>query len=289
MYNLKEVGEFGIIDQEKFWLYQLGHCNIGKKFKSPLREDNNPSAVLFITHDGNIILHDFLLGSYNVWSYAKLMKIGLGQYNTKNNFTITKKAEKVINFTVRPWEEYDKYYWSQYYITRKQLDKYNVYPISYSWVDKKLIHTSTPDSPVYVYIINGRYKIYAPHHGIKWISTCKGTDIQGFDQLPWIGNELIITKALKDVMVYDLFDIPSIAPQSESQLLPRHIIESLLKRFSRIIVNFDDDEAGERGAIKYLEEYNLNYFWFDEGKDISGYLKINGLEKTKEKYEIYIK
>lgn len=131
-----------------------------------------------------------------------------------------------------------------------------------------------------------RFKIYSPFSKkLKWLSNCKANHYQGFNQLPWIHNNLIITKSLKDVAVLSLFGIPSIAPQSESQLIPFEFMERLRKRFKNIYLFFDNDGAGIKGSEKNSLEHNLPQLFIPKRygvKDISDMMHKYGFTETEE-------
>ena len=88
---------------------------------------------------------------------------------------------------------------------------------------------------------------------------------------------MILTKALKDVMTYQVLGFTAIAPQSEAILLNKETMDELTSRFKRVIVNFDNDPLGELSMRRYNETYGLEYFSVPEikkVKDVSDYCKF---------------
>ena len=119
----------------------------------------------------------------------------------------------------------------------------------------------------------------------RWRSNCDAFDVFGLKQLPKGGNVLILTKSLKDVMVFHTMGLCAVAPQSEgSSDIPEVIMEDLKLRFRYIIVNFDNDETGKAAAIRYCDKYDLPYtvrielnnFNPNEVKDISDLVEKSG-------------
>jgi len=67
-------------------------------------------------------------------------------------------------------------------------------------------------------------------------------------------------------------------------ILHESIIEELKSRFTRIVVFFDNDEAGIESAELYESLFNIDmiHTGIGEEKDPSGYYKKWGLEPTKQ-------
>ena len=165
------------------------------------------------------------------------------------------------------------------------LDKFNVKPISYYWINDFLCVAFKYHYSYDFYTENGlfRRKLYAPlEKKKKWINN-GGAICQGESMLPYEGDLLIITKSLKDVMTLYSLGITAIAPPSESSFLPLGYYNKQKKRFKKIVLFFDNDQTGIKKAKKFSEEYNLPYIYIPEGdeKDISDYRKLHGEEKTK--------
>jgi hypothetical protein len=181
----------------------------------------------------------------------------------------------------------DDEYWGQYGIDRTILKKFNVFPISFFWINdviQTLIYTK--DSPMYAYKIFNKFKIYRPLSKFrkdKWRTNCSNLDLQGYEQLPETGDLLILTKSLKDVMVLYTLGYNAVALQSENDHLNKSVYESLCERFKNIVIFFDNDEPGIKSAIKLSEQYDMRYVHLDSVlhsvyniKDISDYIKDFG-------------
>jgi hypothetical protein len=145
---------------------------------------------------------------------------------------------------------------------------------------------------MYAYKIFNSFKIYRPlskSREDKWRSNCTKYDIQGWEQLPDEGDLLIITKSLKDIMVLRRFNVFSIAPHSEVSLLPESVLNEAKNRFKRILVLYDNDDAGRKGALEMKEKYTLetieipsHYLDIYGVKDISDFVREFGEKKTQE-------
>ena len=71
--------------------------------------------------------------------------------------------------------------------------------------------------------------------------------IQGIHMIPKYGEYLVITKSLKDVMCLYNYNIPSIAPGSETSFISDNQLSRLKQRFKKIIVFYDNDIPGING------------------------------------------
>lgn len=280
---------------------------LGKIMSSPFRTDKNPSFGIFKSSRTSTLLYkDLATGStgncvkfvqeLNQLSYrGALIKIISDMIN--KNLTISvqgisikedyKSTSTVISVRRRNFCKTDDDYWNQFGLNRDDLKHFNVFPIyeywlndiSQSWVYKY-------DNPGYAYQIYNKYKIYKPlsPKKYKWISNCGSYDIQGYEQLPYQGDLLIITKSLKDVMVLHKLGYNSIAPQGENHSIPKEVMEDITKRFTKVVIFYDNDEAGNQGANKLGDKYKLKTIFIpdDKPKDISDYTKEFGLIESKE-------
>ena len=96
---------------------------------------------------------------------------------------------------------------------------------------------------------------------------------------------LTITKSLKDVMELYQLGYSSIAPSSESARIEDDFMRLLHKRFEKVIIFFDNDEAGITGAGKITYHHGINSIMIPieyKTKDLSDTIKIHGLDKGKE-------
>lgn len=314
-----------ISEEDIFRFYCKPLKEIGRKFSSELRDDPNPSAIVskynnklwykdFGESTKAVNCFDYVSRKYSYNFMEALGKIntdfnlGLKTYvkpfsdfnyqtlpeecfiSLKNNYGINEKTPKIINPVYRNWIEADLKYWkNRYYSDIIRLEKFEIRPIKGFYLDGKYIKT---DLNTYIFLVDiedgiKRYKIYSPFNKqFKWLSNCTSNHYMGYNQLPWLGDTLVITKSLKDVVVLSLFNIPAIAPQSESQVISYELYIKLTKRFKRIYIFFDNDRAGIEGANKTVEKFKdiisvsipLEY----EVKDISDFIDKYRYKKTKE-------
>lgn len=291
------------INQEALYSYYIGNSiKIGQAFNSPLREDKVPSFSIYKNNNGELMYKDHMTGesgdiikfTMHYFNFSRrmavikclsdafrtilsndLLKITPKYTYQKKNVSI---GIKTINFSISDIE-----YWNQFYISLETLNKYHVVAVSHVWVNDKLLWVRTPKEPIYAYLVEGKIKIYRPYseRKSKWIANTTNDLIFGEDNLPWIGEQLIITKALKDVMVLHTLGYNSISPNGETTLLTNEQITQLKNRFKNITVLLDNDAAGINAANKYKSNYNLNIVFLPgKDKDISDYIKNNGMENT---------
>ena len=97
-------------------------------------------------------------------------------------------------------------------------------------------------------------------------------------------ENLIITKSLKDVMFLYENSFSALAPNSEGIIFPEKQMNNFLKNFKNIIIFYDNDLAGFRGARKYKKTYpyvNCIFLKRKYAKDISDFRKKYGEENTR--------
>jgi len=294
--------------------YYIGsQFKIGRVMKSPLREDIHPSFGIFksnISGDllwkdqgtgktGNII--SFVAELFSITNDNALHKIFQDVIH-KDLIPRTLKGEKIkeyykniktiISIQRKNFTEVDDEYWGQYFITRDILKYFNICPIYTFWVNdtiSKIFYSKI--NPLYAYKVFDKYQIYNPYGAKKnkFRNNCTVYDLYGLEQLPNYGNLLIITKSMKDVMVLHRLGYTAIAPTGETTPIPKEIITSLKNKFNRIVVLYDNDEAGIKGAKKLCKDNELEYVIIPKEyytkfniKDISDYIKTYKITKTRQ-------
>lgn len=298
-YILSKVSEYDI------YAHYLGQFKVGAVYNSPFRKDKNPSfGIYYSKRTKQLLFKDHGTGECgNVVKFVSLYT-GLTNYNDilkdivkQLNITTDTKldsskqyipsSETVIGIVRQKFTPTDINYWSQFNISEKTLKKFNVNSIKYYLCNGIVKGIYKEDNPMYAYKVYNNFKIYRPlaDKYTKWRNNLTEYDIQGYAQLPSKGDTLIITKSMKDVMCLYEMGIPAISPSSESTFIPNDILEGLKKRFKRIIILFDRDNAG----VKYLRKMSLKtglegllvHKKF-KAKDISDAIKANSFEEIKE-------
>lgn len=333
MVTLKENSELtkeeilARVSEKDIFDHYLGYyAEPNKMYISPFRRERRPSFNIFRNNNGGLRFKDFgngyhgdfiefvsLLHHTSYINTLKLinrdLKLGIGENDGRELKLIkaSKIEEKVplkgkddvfILYTERNMMKYDIDYWQQFGITLDTLLKFNVLACKEAFVYRNGILTlslmNSINNPIYCYKQAESVKIYRPMmENYRFISTCTGEIMQGFEQLPDKGELLIITKSMKDVMSLYELGYSSIAPQAESVILPKELIDSLYNRFDNIILFYDCDRAGYIYSERLSNTLGLpriflqnNYCILqkndDEPKDISSYIKLYGKEKGKQ-------
>ena len=302
---LKRVSEWDL------WQYYIPGIELRRKFKSPLRKDEVPSASLFVSNTGSVLLKDFGIGqSYNIWSFLQAkygmtyiealqtinndfnLKLGKPQKFSKPTMEIfgvgtheklEPKAPCTIKIKKRDWSLKDKEYWGQYGLTTQFLDSRNVKPLQNYWINDHLVYWYSEANPAYSYDFgHGKRKVYSPFaKKFKFLTNAGDKILQGAQYIPESSDILIITKAFKDAMVLQSLGYHSVAPQSESMTIPLDIMDSLKIRFKDIFLLYDNDSTGRKHSKKLCEQYGLIPIFVPEPvKDISDYRKAYGIVDT---------
>ena len=300
-----------ILDPYDIYTFYIGkEVKLNKPISSPLRDDKNPSWSLFKSRSGDLLYKDFATGdSGNVVTFVSSL-LDLPYHKTleriwadmmtgtklKNGFhkPVVEKISRpdtVISVKRKYFTKTDDDYWEQYGIDRDILKQFSVSPIDMFWTnDVQNALTYSKANPMYAYKIFDKFKIYRPlseYKKDKWRNNCGSYDLQGLEQLPNKGELLIITKSLKDVMVLFKHGYSSISPSSENTTIPKPLMDNFKKRFKNIIVFYDYDEGGVKGAEALCAKFNLNKVFIPKHyldiygiKDISDFAKEMSEEKT---------
>lgn len=292
-----------------FKRYCDGFEELGKQFKSPLREDDKHPSASIIFYKGDLYFKDFgkggyraidfIMEKYNLSYYEALQKINadfnlkLGSATDKNyepveDYTLynyeydkTEKKPCVINIKTKKYTKEDAEFWfGRYRITEKTLNEFDVFSISNFTIDDYLYFADKLSYSYNYYWENEvfRRKIYQPESWNKWYSN-GGLVVQGEKMLPRNGELLIITSSLKDVMALYEIGYTAIAPTSESTFVPEKYFAKQHDRFKRIVLFMDSDEAGIIANVKLSEKWKLPYILINHGygaKDISDLIRKYG-------------
>lgn len=294
---------FDRISQEEVYVRYLGFCELNKKFTSPLRNDAKADCNFF-WRENVLFFKDFAqnkaytcigvimhIKSISFWdALNEVYDSFIG--NKPSTFFINKKIErkdkeyKDVQVKIQPFTVGDREYLKTFGLTSELCKEYKVFGISHYWINGDLKYAYSTYNPCIGYYFNGKWKLY--HYkadNYRFIGNTSHSDLQGYDQLDWTGELCIVTKSMKDAILYRRFGINAVAPHSESLSAWKDKIPVLQKRFAKVIINFDNDNAGVRATNEVLKEFELDVFYLPEEKDISDYYKKFGFEQTKKLLE----
>ena len=287
---------------------------------SPLRTDNNPSFSIYMDNNNHIRFKDHgnsgiqgglidLLCKY--WNCTfnqcidKICTLMIKESDItikpKQIKTFTRKESDTLSklqVTIRPWRDYDYEYWKSYGITRQWLKYAEIYPISYKIITKKDSLTDKGKKYVfpadkYAYCFVERkegklqLKVYQPFNknGFKWCSKMDASVIGLWTKIPEYGDRVIICSSLKDALVISCqLHIPTLCLQGEGYNISDTAIKELKKRYKKVFISFDTDEAGKMDGKKLAERTGFTNVIPDLGteKDFSDYYRSL---KDKEKFK----
>lgn len=298
--------------EEEYMSFYLGIIPDNGVHNNPLRRDRKPSASFYRAKDGQLIFRDWANGErlnfvdivmkkFQV-NFDKALKTIANDFGIiskphyeKNQAAVKYSGEKLNNTSNTllqgefiPFKDSDIKWWKSFGISEATLKKYNVYNIKSIFLNGYPSFFSSDRDPIYGYYFGkeeGRelWKMYMPkRQSFRFLLNTN--KVQGFKQLPKEGEILVVTKSLKDVMVFHEMGIPAIATQGETQLLTNKQYEVLAKRFKRIVFNGDADVTGFSFMNKSRRSYKGIAMTFMNkelyAKDISDYVKKVGFEKA---------
>lgn len=239
-------------------------------------KERTPSMCIYLNKDNVYRYKDFSSGKYGSaidlvkditqLSYYKACQQVVEKYNDfvlHNNggydLQEFKQASKykVSSTKSRQWNTSDQYFWTQFNIGTKLLTEHHVIPLESYYMIKDDKELCIKGNYLYGYhkADGSLYKIYQPKTLDK--KFIKVSDyVQGSEQ---IKNHpfLIITSSLKDIMSLKSLklSIDIIAPDSENSLIKKELMNEYLKKYKKVVVLFDYDEAGIKAMERYQELY----------------------------------
>lgn len=297
--------------------FYLGVKEIPTVIHSPLRKDKNPSFGLYSV-DGNKIryidyatqsrgdIFDLLSTMWGVDFNETIERINRDLPKFNGNSCIKSKSPTNVVTTsqysnstdlqcrVREWRKHDIEYWESYGISLKWLKYAEVYPISHKIVIKNgYKHIFVADKYAYAYVEHKEgkitLKIYQPFNkdGYKWSNKHDTSVISLWTKVPEYGERICICSSLKDALcLWANTGIPSLALQGEGYKISDTAINELKRRYKKIFILFDNDEAGIIDGQKLSSSTgftNIVLPKFEGEKDISDlYHSLSNKEKFKE-------
>lgn len=183
-----------------------------------------------------------------------------------------------IRIKRRKFYQYDIEYWLQFGVTAKTLLKYKVIPLAYFWMFDHQQYPIKADKLSYAYPVNGKYKIYQPHSKVrKFRNDYDYMCLEGFDQLTYTTDTLVITKSTKDIMVLSEYGYEAVSPRGESVPIREEFINHFRKKYKRILIFFDNDGKHKADIYPFPDIYVPIE---SHEKDISDYRKRYGHKQT---------
>lgn len=290
------------VDEYTLFCHYLGfEPDLGVKYHSPIRpDDNDPSFGIFRSR--NFSNREFGWKDAGTGKYGdvfklveELMKLEYSSCTRfqileriKQDFGLTTKMEnkplRIVNYVPKPREtidirvksrtfnSLDFQFWRQFNIDQPILERYKVKPISCYWSFESQQSPKFPRGLGYWYQIYPKSKLYFPNEvkEFKFRNDLTDKELEGFYQLKYQSDTLIITKSYKDVMCLASFGYEAVAARSENTKITDAYLQYFEQRYSRILVLFDND--GKHKA----DEYHYDKIWVpkDSGeKDISDFCK----------------
>lgn len=302
------------VNQESIMQYYTGtDVNSKKLFLSPLRVDNHVTCSIYKSKSGILYMHDFatnehldcwnlVMRLYNV-NYFDALKIIAQDFNLVSSNVVKKQTPKIveslketesakIQVQIKDFTEEELNWWKSFGISKKTLKKYHVFSLQHVFLNGELKFTSSIQCPIYGYYFgkdknhNEKWKIYFPtRNEFRFLNNTSKKLLQGYKQLPKTGELLIISKSMKDIMAMYEFNIPAIAPNSETLFINDKQLEEFKQRFKHILIFYDSDRPGKFNMAKIRREHpELNYYFLPKSlsKDFTDTIKQVGVDKMRE-------
>jgi hypothetical protein len=285
----------------------------GVKYTSPVREhekefDDRPSFGIFHTKvrkdveymwkDGGKGIHgdifDLVRRLYRLQTRLQAQEKIEGDFGLGPGIVTPQKVQMFkplptpsfrIRVKSRPLKDQDVRYWAQFNVNPQLLQFYNTTAIQLYWTYDEQAAPKFPRTPGYAYRIWDRYKLYFPFEqpDFKFRNDYDERHLEGFCQLQFNSDLLVITKAMKDVMMMRSFGIEAVASRGEHTMVDFKFMELFLNRYKHVIVLMDND--GKHKGPKYVEQYKIPFTQIPLStgqKDPSDFCKAYGAAATDE-------
>lgn len=191
-----------------------------------------------------------------------------------------KKPEVHIRIQSKPFTTADYKFWDSFGVTPATLQLYKVKSLQYYWMHDFQEVPKVPRNLAFAYEVLGKYKIYQPHMPLfKFRNDFTEKCLEGFAQLTYKTDTLVITKSTKDVMVLREFGYDAVSPRSENTMVPEPYLKYFHTRYKKIYILFDNDMK-HRGD-KY-QEPKIYVPIASKEKDVSDFRRAFGPQTTRD-------
>lgn len=294
--------------QETYFEHYLGITVKKGLFRSPpiIRNDKTPTCAFYKNKSGVLKFKDFAGPTFDFvgcvshiynCSYYSALRIIANDFNiievpkleknlpkitySGNILTETEKAKIQVELQEFSQKELD--WWKGFGISYNTLKKYKVFSIKSVFLNGNY-HTSSSDiSPIFGYYGGTTtegdelWRLYMPtKKKYRFLNNWSSSRLQGARQLPKNDTHCFLIKSLKDVMLMHEFGFSACSTVSENVLISEAQHEKISQRFNdNLLVFFDNDLAGVKGANKYKKKYNVRCVFIKRkySKDISDLYK----------------
>lgn len=282
------------IDDYSLYSYYIGQdLELKTKYSSPLREgDDDPSFSLYYSSKNNdvIMYKDNSTGSTGdvIRFLREYMGPGDGTLISKREVLLQINHDLHLGLDGRDMGEFTPHIIKSRPVQRAaaniQIIAHKEYTDAFKkfWMtdleisestlriyytkDVRVIHyiedftkVVLPRTLAISYEILGTYKIYQPYEDrkFKFRNNFPESYVEGALQLTFSSRFCIITKSMKEcIFFYEHFKWESVAGKSENTPISEYFMEEMLhKRYERVFIWLDSDEAGVRAQKRYIEQY----------------------------------
>jgi hypothetical protein len=298
----------------------IGEVKLGKKIKSPIRIEDDPSFSIFANRSKGLYYWkdsgsgefgdhwDFIKRKLNcefreAVNYSKQHILNLGNFGIDQNrinevalmlaakpkIKVEQERAKIIP-QFRPWNQQDEDYFARRCkMTCKEMEDAWYLPVSKVEIikpDKRYELYASAASPMYAICFpSGNFKIWRPneHSKRKWISNVdREKDFYLLDKCKG-GDVLLILAGNRDcAAIRKHLKIDSFALLSETADLPFEIFQQLHIYYKKIFLLYDNDTAGYKGARKQEIAYGIPFL-----NDLYKPFKVNDFcELIEDKFEL---
>ena len=273
--------------EEVFQHYFPESIQLGKKYKNPLRKDNKPGCNFYYPKSGNLQFIDKKINKfYNCFQFAmefanlgSIKEVYSQMHNNNSSVkSVTLKLNENLNkisVVIKPFSEKELKFFGY---SEKELLEHNVFQVKHIYYNDELTYADCKMTFAFVNYTTTRKReiqLYFPlKEKDKRYRSCSVNHLPQIEKLNYDEDYVIITKSNKEALRIQIQGFNGFAILNEYVMLSPLIVNTLHNKFNYIILNFDNDSAGRKLAIRYTKEYpDVKFLFmflpFKLGKDLT--------------------
>lgn len=274
---------------------------LGKKYKNPLRTDSKPGCSFYYPKSGNLQFIDKKINKfYNCYQFAmeyanldSIKKVYGEMYGNNEIKTVKLKLSENLNKISIITQSFTEKELLFFGYSEQQLLSNNVFSVKNIYYNDELTYADCKMTFAFVnFTTEGKREIqlYFPlKEKEKRYRSSSVNHLPQIEKLNYNKEYVIVTKSNKDALRLQINGFNGFAVLNEYVILSPTVINTLHNKFNYIILNFDNDNAGRRLAIKYTKQYpHIKFLFmflpFKIGKDLTEL----DIESSKELVNYYL-
>lgn len=292
------------IGQEAIFTKYLYFPDLSKRYKNPFRTDVTAGCTFYYSKKDVLYFVDnawdkkhydcfaVVMEHYNC-SFAKALHHIYNDFSNDTEIEITRRdvdtkkrdVQHTLGIKRRDYRAAELDFWKieGMNITQELMESRGIFAVQTMWEYDYVVDDCYM---TFAFIEDGIItQIYKPLNkgtNKRRFINRSGFILGDYNTLPFISDFAVITKARKCSFYANLLEIPTCYVVNEHIIMTPDEISYMKTNYKNVFTLFDNDRTGMHLAWMYRKLYGIKPLFVPQGKDLTEYLKIVGVQKFNE-------